>query len=344
MEPETRLIERIVRVVPSNRGARSGRAFKSMVRLGIGDDAAVIAPDGRTEWVLSCDAFLEGVHFFPDRHPADSVGFKSLARATSDLAAMGAEPRLFLVTLALPVGRTGKWLDEFARGMSRAARRLGMRLVGGDTTKGPIVSVSIAVLGEVAPGRALTRSGAKPGDILYVSGRLGRAELGLRMIKSGLLKPPKRGLRGPFLFLQQHLYPNVRVELGAWLARHKVASSMIDISDGLSTDLTRVCEASRVGARLWADRIPCVALPAAGSRPLAGLKVDPLQMALHGGDDYELLFTVPPGKVSRLRRAPGFREIRAIGEIQGDRKILLIGADGRAKRLVPRGWDPFRRK
>src|SRR5271156_3256850 len=155
------------------------------MRLGIGDDAAILAPGRNVEWVLSCDAFLDGVHFLAKSYPPDSVGYKSLVRAASDLAAMGAEPRLFLLTLALPARLTGAWLDRFLRGMGRAARLLGIRLAGGDTTKSATGSITITVLGEVARGLAVTRSGARPGDILCVSGRLGRAQLGLELARIG---------------------------------------------------------------------------------------------------------------------------------------------------------------
>jgi thiamine-monophosphate kinase len=137
--------------------------------------------------------------------------------------------------------------------------------------------------------------------------------------------------------LRPHLYPQIRVALGAWLATRGVASAMIDISDGLSTDLARLCAASRVGARIWAERIPRV-------KVLPALKLDPLQMALHGGDDYELLFAVPRRKMPRLRRAPGYAEIVAIGEIERGAKIMLVDDGGRAKILRPGGWDPFERK
>jgi thiamine-monophosphate kinase len=314
------------------------------MRLGIGDDAAILVPGRNTEWVLSCDAFLDGVHFLANSYPADSVGYKSLVRAASDLAAMGAEPRLFLLTLALPARLTGKWLDEFLRGMGRAARLLGMRLAGGDTTKSATVSISITVLGEVARGKAVTRSGARPGDILYVSGRLGRAQLGLELAKSGGPGALTKMLRRHSDLLQPHLYPEIRVELGAWVARHEVASAMMDISDGLSTDLARLCRASGVGARVLADCIPCVRIPAARSGPLRKLQLDPMQMALHAGEDYELLFTVPRKKAKRLRSAPGFAEITAIGEIERGKRITIVGADGRGKRLDPGGWDPFRGK
>ena len=347
MGQEGQLIERIRRAIPSREGGG--------LRLGIGDDAALISSRKGFEWVLSCDAFLEGVHFLAGRHPADSVGFKALARATSDLAAMGAAPRLFLLTLALPASRTGQWLDEFLCGMERAARQLGMRIAGGDSTKSARISISVTVLGEVRRGLAMRRSGARPGDILCVSGRLGGPELGLKMIEAGALKASnwnekesnsnekERGL------LRPHLYPQIRVSLGAWLAARRMASAMIDISDGLSTDLGRLCAASGVGARIWADRIPCVEIPSgktgrAVSKILAKTKSSPLRMALHGGDDYELLFAVPRGKMRRLRGAPGYAEIVAIGKIERGAKITLLGDGGRAKILRPGGWDPFGRK
>jgi thiamine-monophosphate kinase len=349
MSGEEQLIERLARAIPSSRGA-SGRVAGrgGTLRLGIGDDAAVISPGRGADWVLSCDASLEGVHFLAETYPADSIGYKSLVRATSDLAAMGARPRFFLLTLALPERCTGKWLTEFGQGMGRAARELGLVLIGGDTTKSATVSISITVLGEAAPGLAVTRAGARRGDIVYVSGQLGRAQLGLNLVKSGIVNASNPHTKKQFSLVQPHLYPQIRVELGLWLARQRIASSMMDISDGLSTDLERLCTASGVGARIWADRIPCVEFPA--GRPdgftleLAELKLDPLQMALHGGEDYELLFTVPPKHAKRLRQAPDFAEITAIGEIERRRGIRLVGIDGREKRLVPGGWDPFRKK
>ena len=341
------MIERITRAVPSIIGGGGrGRAGRAGVRLGIGDDGAVVAPSGRTDWVLSCDAFLDGVHFLADRHPADSVGFKSLARATSDLAAMGATPRFFLLTLALPLDRTGAWLDEFLRGMARAARALGMHLLGGDTKRYPAVAISITVIGEIAPGKAVPRSGARPGDIIYVSGKLGQAELGLQVVRRTAPKALPGKLRTNPAFrqlLRPHLYPKIRLGLGAWLARTGVASAMMDISDGLSTDLGHICTASGVAARVWTDRVPYVGASTAQAKYLAKLKLDPLELALHGGEDYELLFTVPARHAARLRRAPGFAKVRAIGEVEKGKGMRLTGADGRSRRLEPGGWDPFRR-
>ena len=390
MERESQLVERIARALtsgatslarasnssesssrqrpPSGRRRTSFRLQRhpdnlgpKALRLGIGDDAAIIAPRSGTEWVLTCDAFLEGIHFNRETHPPASVGYKSLVRAASDLAAMGATPSFFLLTLALPqqavrtigvrqgtalaVPKSKKrfgalapevWLKDFLRGMASAARELGITIIGGDTTKSDRIFVSITALGEIAPGRALTRSGARPGDLIYVSGKLGRAQLGLELVLRG--QGQDRRFRA---LTQPHLYPKIRVELGHWLARHRAASSAMDISDGLSTDLAHLCTASQVGAKIWADKIPVVAIPAAASKKLGKHKLDPLQLALHGGEDYELLFTVPPHQVGKLRGAPSASTLTAIGEITRNRKIILVGRDRRDQPLKPHGWDPF---
>jgi thiamine-monophosphate kinase len=345
MEAEDQLIDRIARSVPSIGVGHSatGRPARLLVPFGIGDDAAVVSPGGKNDWILTCDAFIEGVHFLRHAHPADSVGYKSLARAASDIAAMGGEPRAFLLTIALPQDCTGKWLDQFLAGMRRAARALDLRLIGGDTTRTPQIFISITVLGEMPRRRALKRSGARPGDLVYVSGRLGRAQLGLELLRRGIAHAKRRDKAlGPLL--RQHLYPEIRLELGAWLANNRVASAMMDISDGLSTDLPRLCKASGVGAKLDARRIPCVQVPERVARRLGSSAPDALRMALDGGEDYELLFTVPRRNVSRLRRAPRFAQLTAIGEITRARKILMFDADGRARPLQPGGWDPFRKR
>jgi thiamine-monophosphate kinase len=345
MEQERQLVEKIARSLAS------GRPMSPHLRLAIGDDAAIISPRGHNQWVLTCDAFLEGVHFLAKTHPPDSVGYKSLVRATSDLAAMGATPRFFLLNLALPRNASRPmrvrqstasapevWLRSFLRGMARAARELGMAVIGGDTTKSGRVFISITALGEIASGHALTRSGARPGDLIYVSGKLGRAQLGLGLVLRGLASDRRfRSLTQP------HLYPKIRVELGSWLARRRIASSAMDISDGLSTDLARLCTASHAGAKIWADKIPAVAIPAAAAKKLGNRKLNPLQLALHGGEDYELLFTIPPHQAKKIRRASGASALTAIGEITPDRKIMLVQHDGRSQPLEPRGWDPFRK-
>jgi thiamine-monophosphate kinase len=332
MESEESLIRRIVQAVPSSLGRG-----QDGLRLGIGDDAAVLEQRRGLEWVVSCDAFLEGVHFRVKTHPPDSVGYKALARATSDLAAMGAVPRLFLMTVAIPANRTGQWLDRFLAGMSRAARQFGMRLAGGDTTRSDGIYLNITVLGQVAPSRALTRSGARPGDLIYVSGKLGAAKLGLDLVLG------RNGQQGRYSKLVgPHLYPKIPIQLGSWLSQQRIASAAIDISDGLSTDLTRLARASDVGALIQADRVPTVSIPEAASSFLRH-RTDPLKAALNGGEDYELLFTVPPARVRLLHSAPGFRNLACIGEITRGSRILLAGGAGKTSPVKPQGWDPFRK-
>jgi thiamine-monophosphate kinase len=331
MPRESQLVQKIARALSSSKRG------DSRLRLGIGDDAAVVSTGGHAEWVLSCDTFLEDVHFRMRTQPPDSVGYKALVRASSDLAAMGATPRYFLLTLAMPAAHTGAWLDAFLKGMARAARELGISVIGGDTTRSRTVFISIAVLGEIAPGRALTRSGARPGDIIYVSGELGRAQLGLELVLRGHAR--NRQLRA---LVQPHLYPKIRVELGSWLARHRIATSAMDLSDGLSTDLARLCAASQVGAKIYASKVPSVITPAVAVRKLGKRKLNPLQLALHGGDDYQLLFTVAARQTKKLNRAPGASTLTAIGEITRNRQFILVAPDGREAPLNSQGWDPFR--
>ncbi len=334
MYSEDQLIKRVSAAFSFPEQSKSRPTATPRVRLGIGDDAAIVSQNGKIDQVFTCDAFMEGIHFIPDSYPPESVGYKSLVRATSDLAAMGATPRFFLLTLALPAERTGVWLTGFLQGMRRASRYLGIHLIGGDTTRFPRIAISITCIGEVPSGQGVTRSGARPGDIIYVSGTLGKAQLGLELMRRGL------GNKVHYRqFLRTHLYPRIQVELGGWLARHGLATAMMDISDGLSTDLSRLCTASNVGARLTESRIPRVEVPPRLStqRP----KLSPLQMALHGGEDYELLFTVSPKSRARLRRAPGFRDLVEIGEITREKRFLLIAPNGEARGLEPEGWDPF---
>lgn len=332
---EDKLIARLARRIPSVGRAGPGTAPYNGVRLGIGDDAAILRGSSKVEWVVSCDSSLEGVHFRDDSHPPESIAYKSLARAVSDLAAMGAQSRYFLLALALPAAKTGHWLDRFATGMANAARELNIRLIGGDTSKSQNVMISITVLGEVAPGQAITRSGARPGDLIYVSGELGRAQLGLQLILSGLKH--RRSLRK---YLQPHLYPKIPLALGQWLATRRLATAMMDISDGLSTDLARLCDASGVGARIWSANIPKVKIPAV----LARQKFDALELALHGGEDYGLLFTMSRKSVNRLRHLPSKIHVTCIGEITRQKQILLIRDNGTQAPLLAKGWDPFRDK
>jgi thiamine-monophosphate kinase len=327
---ENQLLARIAQAFDQKQGSKN-----RFLKLGIGDDAALYAPRAGCETILSCDWFLEDTHFLRKKHPADAIGWKCLARAVSDIAAMGGVPRCFLLSMALPSNHIGRWLDKFLRGLQRSSRQFGCPLAGGDTTQTEQILINVSVIGEVRRGRAILRSGARAGDLIYVTGRLGEAELGLR-----LLRNPKAKARKKDPSLRKHLYPEPRLRLGQWLAKKQIASAMMDLSDGLSSDLPRMCAASGVGARIEEGKLPTARPPAYFARS----GVDPLKLALHGGDDYELLFTVPKAKTRLLRRSLEGVMLTQIGEVTRRKKIALEHADGRTEMLIPGGWDPFRRR
>lgn len=203
---EREVVERIKTALSHGRELGFSRRIPDQILVGIGDDSAVVRPNSGMSWAVSTDFFLEGVHFPTNMHVPESVGFKALARATSDLAAMGAVPLYFLLSIALPVSRTGEWLDRMLYGMRKAAKSYGMAVIGGDTSSYQSTILSITVIGETIPRRsAVTRAGAKPGDGIYVSGTLGQAALGLELIRCGLAG--KRSLQPT---LRQHLYPRFR--------------------------------------------------------------------------------------------------------------------------------------
>jgi thiamine-monophosphate kinase len=315
-----------VRWIRSLAGRPGGRA-----RLGIGDDAALVEEAAGQELILTTDLTLEAVHFRRDLHPPRAVGHRALARSLSDVAAMGGTPRFALVSLALSRRTTRPWVEEFYGGFAALAKRFGVRLIGGDTA---VVAgrtmIDVIVAGEVPRGQALRRAGARPGDQIFVSGQLGLSALGLRLLKSR----SSGQLAGWPTAVRSHLYPEPLCALGRYLSVRRLASALIDLSDGLSTDLARLCQASGVGGRLWSDLIP---------RPPLDGSQENLDLALHGGEDYQLLFTVPPHQVSRVpshfRRLP----LSRIGEIERRSGVRLAGADGRLEPLIPAGWDCFRR-
>jgi thiamine-monophosphate kinase len=311
--------------------------YRHSLTLGVGDDAALFRPSAGYETILTCDWFLEGTHFLREKHPAEAVGWKCLARAVSDVAAMGGVPRCCLLSLAIPGPSTGQWLDGFLRGLRRASRKFACPLAGGDTTRRGEILINVTVVGEVLARRAVRRAGARAGDIIYVSGRLGEAEAGLRKLQAS-----KRRVNSNDPHLKKHLYPEPRLALGAWLANKGLATAMMDLSDGLSSDLPRLCAASSVGARIESRLLPVVRLTAAEVRRGSEPNRSVLELALHGGDDYELLFTVARSKTNRLPKSFEGAPLTAIGEITSRRTVFLIDESGQRRALQAGGWDPFR--
>lgn len=298
------------------------------VVLGVGDDCALLAvPPGR-ELAVSMDTLVEGRHFSPGAEP-QALGHRCLAVNLSDLAAMGAEPAWVTLALTLPAADSD-WLAGFARGFGALAREHGMQLVGGDTTRGPL-SITVQVHGLVPPGQALRRDGARPGDLVYVSGTLGDAGLALLAAQGLYVDPDQLG------FLRRRLHrPEPRLQTG--LALRGLASAAIDLSDGLGSDLRHIGERSGLGATLYADRLPV-------SAGVAGYIADSGDWALplSAGDDYELCLTVPAarqGEVDALAATlPG--GLSWVGMMEPVPGLRVVLPDGRQQDDVPTGYDHF---
>ena len=314
------------------------------VKLGIGDDAALVSVRSGCELILTTDMSVENVHFTRDLHKARAVGHRALARSLSDVAAMGGVPLYALVSLAITEQTRRAWISGFYGGLLALARRFGVRLIGGDTALVPGgIFIDVLVAGEVPRGKALRRSGAGAGDLIFVSGRLGMSALGLRLLRSKRVgQPPlavgaKAQARVPVPMareaVQAHLYPEPRCALGQFLSSRRLASALMDVSDGLSTDLGRLCAASGVGARLWAAKVPGPALPEAA---------DSLQLALNGGEDYQLLCTVHPSVASRFPSRFRGQPLYQIGEIEAARGVRLVTPEGKVLSLAAGGWDHLR--
>ncbi len=305
---------------------RSRPANTARVIAGIGDDCAVLRIPAGSDALVTTDFSLEGVHFRRDWHTAESAGHRCVARGLSDIAAMGGDPVAVFLSLALPKDLPQTWVKGFVRGLVRLAQKHGATLAGGDTAQSPSgVLADIIVLGVVPKGKAVRRSGARPGDAIYVSGALGGSA-------AAVLEIQKRKVNARDY--PRHFYPEPRVELGRWLRERALVSAMIDTSDGLSTDLSHICEESGVRAEVEAEAIPLAVV----GRPAH--EVD-LQIALHGGEDYELLFTARPGKriPSRIAGVP----VTRIGFIRRGKGIFLMNGCGAGSELQPRGWEHFRK-
>ena len=292
--------------------------------LGVGDDCALVRPNAGLELAMTTDMLVEGRHFLAGAAPR-SLGHKSLAVNLSDLAAMGAAPRWALLALGLPKA-DAKWLEEFSAGFFALADRFGVELIGGDTTRSQVVTISITALGEVPAGVAMYRSAAKPGDDIWVSGELGGAALALS--RPDIKDAAKR--------LHE---PEPRVELGERL--RGVAHAAIDVSDGLTGDLGHILERSQVGAIIDYERIPRLAALRAIGKTEGELERD---CVLSGGDDYELVFTAVPQQrqaIEALSAELGLALTR-IGTIEaGDAKLVVRGADG-SPMQYRRSYDHFR--
>ncbi len=310
--PERKLIQRIRR--------QAGPSAHSVVR-GIGDDCAVLRPSPQHDLLVTTDLCLEDVHFRRAWHPAQCVGHRCLTRGLSDIAAMGGEPVACFVSIGLPPNLPQKWADGFFSGLLALARQFGVSLAGGDVSSSEKILADIVVTGQLPSGKAISRSGAHPGDRLYVTGELGGSAATLQQLYAGQKVRATRANR--------HFYSLPRIQAGQWLRKHG-ASAMVDLSDGLSVDLAHICEESRVSAVVNVDSLPIA-------------KQADLHLALHGGDDYELLFTAPPA-VKIPRSIAGVR-VTEIGVIQPAKNsgapVAIQHPDGRIHALKPAGWEHF---
>ncbi len=320
--------------------AALGRRSGQQIRVGIGDDCAILRLPPGAELAVTTDMLLETTHFRRDWHSPEAAGHRCLARGLSDLAAMGAEPLAAFLSVAIPPDLAGAWMRRFLQGLLRLATSVGVPLAGGDTAQAPspaggsaLFSADILLLGFVPAGTALLRSGARPGDRIYVTGALGGsaaelASLAAHSARSLRLRTAAAG--------HPHLFPEPRLREGRRL--RALASAAIDLSDGLSTDLAHLCEASRVRAEVDAVEVPV--------HSLAQKQPDPLSLALHGGEDYELLFTAPG--TTRIPKAIRGVSVHRVGRIlrahKGSPLITLIQADGRRSPLAPGGWEHFHSK
>ncbi len=341
---------------------RASRLRNASVVLGIGDDCAILRPPTGCELLITTDFSLEGRHFRRDRHPAESVGHRCLARGLSDLAAMGAKPLAAFLSLALPrdivTTKSGQqWTRRFLHGLHALGDRYACPLAGGDTAESPssiagatgsglpgiaspgLILADIILVGAAPTGKALRRSGARPGDLLYCTGSLGgaAAELATVLARKSVARIRSSGTAGANAAQHPHLLPEPRLATGAALLRRKLASAALDLSDGLSTDLMHLCVASGVHAVVDAAALPIHPL-AAALGPAAAL-----QAALHGGEDYELLFTAAAS--TRIPRSLAGVPITPIGRITrrrtGQPIMTLLHPDGTRQPLQPAGWEHF---
>jgi thiamine-monophosphate kinase len=318
---------------------------------GIGDDAAVIETSStkiKTWWHLTTDLLAEGIHFDLKSIPPESVGYRAAMANLSDIAAMGAIPRYLLISLAIPRTVNRSHIDELYRGLMKACGLYDVALIGGDTSASKAgLFLSITLVGSTSGRRALFRHGAKVGDHIYVSGTLGDSFAGLKLLMNDTTSHSLERRKAKFsrshrqFLVRRHSHPTARITEGRWLNDGRIASAAIDLSDGLSGDLQHLCEESRVGAEVELDTIPISPACRAYARTIG---VSPIRLALTGGEDYELLFTVSPHNcdtVERQARTRGYRMTR-IGTIRPKRFGIQMTSDGRTQPMPITSYKHFR--
>jgi thiamine-monophosphate kinase len=308
------------------------------VILGIGDDCAALALNRADYLLWTVDTLVEGVHFDLAYTSLSQLGWKSLTVNLSDIAAMGGEPRQALLSLGWPPARDRRLALEFAAGLAQAAREYGVAVIGGDTVASPgALIVTVTLTGQVPAAQMLRRSGAKPGDLVFVTGPLGEAAAGLEILRQGLSLAPD--LQEPLI--EAHLMPRPHLQAGRLLARQGLASALIDISDGVATDLYHICRAGGVGARINQTGVPVSPRVQAAAPHLSR---DPLDLALTGGEDYLLLFTCPPAHAGRLPQSftgAGLAPPLLLGHIVSGDRVILETPAGEVD-ISGRGYDHFR--
>lgn len=300
--------------------ARTGVRNRA-VRLGIGDDCAILRIPPGHEMVVTTDFSLEGRHFRRDWHTPESAGHRCLARGLSDIAAMGAKPAAAFLSLGLPVITERRWVTRFLAGLSALAEMHGVELAGGDTAAAPGTQflADIVVVGSAARGKAMRRATARVGDRLYVTGTLGDAAVELAALATGGKCPRRAGSKG-----SRHTFPEPRIAVGQSLVRRGIATACMDLSDGLSTDLTHLCQASGVGAEVEAEALPL----GEGATP---------EQALHGGEDYELLFAAP--SQTEVPQTIAGVKVTCVGRLVAGAGVRLVHPNSRTSRLRPGGWE-----
>jgi len=318
----------------------------SQVIQGIGDDCAVLSLNNGNYQVLTTDALVETIHFNLKTHSPEQLGWKTLTVNISDIAAMGGQPKFAVISMSIPNSFPVDFLDRFYKGLNQASLKYKVALVGGDTVASPKhLFINLALLGETLKKKVFVRSGARPGDKIFVTGTLGESALGLKILES-----PRKKWKGSKTLqkklIQRHLKPEPRVEVATWLAKSKFkVTSMIDISDGLTQDLGHILKAGKVGAELWESELP-ISKPLLKYSFINGLPA--LESALSGGEDYELLFTLAPEDVTYLGKESITKvdpPVTQIGVITTQKGIRLISKTGRSKTLHrSMGFNHFKGK